>query len=43
MLYQNEHDYIFDSSKFERRFSSTPTPYEEGIRETVRWMRQPRQ
>ena len=35
MLYQNEDDYVFDSSKFERRFAFTPTPYEEGIRETV--------
>ncbi len=35
MLYQNEDDYVFDSSKFERRFGFTPTPYEEGVRETV--------
>jgi len=39
MLYQNEADYVFDSSKFERRFAFTPTPYEEGIRETARRMR----
>jgi nucleoside-diphosphate-sugar epimerase len=32
MLYQNDHDYVFDSSKFERRFAFTPTPYEDGIR-----------
>jgi nucleoside-diphosphate-sugar epimerase len=39
MLYQNESDYVFDSSKFETRFAFTPTPYEEGIRETVKRMR----
>jgi nucleoside-diphosphate-sugar epimerase len=39
MLYQNETDYLFDSSKFERRFAFTPTPYEEGIRETPRRIR----
>jgi nucleoside-diphosphate-sugar epimerase len=38
MLYQSENDYVFDSSKFERRFAFTPTPYEDGIRETLRWM-----
>lgn len=35
MLYQNDHDYVFDSSKFERRFGFTPTSYEDGIRETL--------
>jgi nucleoside-diphosphate-sugar epimerase len=39
MLYQNDHDYLFDSSKFERRFSFVPTPYDEGVGETVRQMR----
>ena len=39
MLYQNDHDYLFDSSKFERRFGFTPTPYAEGIRETTLRMR----
>jgi nucleoside-diphosphate-sugar epimerase len=39
MVYQSEREYVFDSTKFEGRFSFTPTPYEEGIRETVRWMR----
>ncbi len=38
MLYQNETDYVFDSSRFERRFAFIPTPYEQGIRETVRRM-----
>ena len=36
MLYQNERDYLFDSSKFERRFAFTPTPYADGIRACVR-------
>ena len=35
MLYQNESDYIFDSTKFEKHFSFTPTPYEEGIKEAT--------
>ncbi len=35
MLYQNDRDYVFDSSKFERRFAFTPTPYEQGMRESV--------
>jgi hypothetical protein len=39
MLYQNESDYVFDSTRFERRFTFAPTPYEEGLRETVRQMR----
>lgn len=36
MLYQYDRDYVFDSSKFERRFKFEPTPYVKGIRETVR-------
>jgi nucleoside-diphosphate-sugar epimerase len=36
MLYQNDRDYVFDSTKFEQRFGFTPTPYAEGIRATVR-------
>jgi nucleoside-diphosphate-sugar epimerase len=39
MLYQNESDYVFDSTRFESRFTFAPTPYEEGLRETVRQMR----
>lgn len=35
MLYQNNYPYIFDSSKFERHFNFTPTPYEKGIALTV--------
>jgi nucleoside-diphosphate-sugar epimerase len=36
MLYQNEYDYIFDSSKFESAFNFEPTSYEAGIEQTVR-------
>ncbi len=35
MLYQNESEYLFDSSKFTRAFGFTPTSYADGIRETV--------
>jgi nucleoside-diphosphate-sugar epimerase len=35
MMYQNEDDYIFDSTKIERTFGLLPTPYEVGIVETV--------
>ena len=35
MMYQNDRDYIFDSSKFNKRFNYTPTPYLEGIRKIV--------
>jgi nucleoside-diphosphate-sugar epimerase len=33
MYYQYDHDYIFDSSKFEKAFNFKPTSYEEGITE----------
>lgn len=39
MLYQNGSDYLFDSSKFEKAFSFKPTPYSQGIRETVKSMK----
>jgi nucleoside-diphosphate-sugar epimerase len=35
MLYQNEEDYIFDSSKFEKRFGWGATLAQEGIRRTL--------
>lgn len=35
MLYQNEFDYIFDSSKFEKAFGEKATPYEVGIKEAA--------
>jgi nucleoside-diphosphate-sugar epimerase len=40
MLYQNEFDYVFDSSKFARAFHCQPTPYPEGIRKTAEASRQ---
>ncbi|HEX9253432.1 MAG TPA: NAD-dependent epimerase/dehydratase family protein [Ignavibacteriaceae bacterium] len=39
MLYQNEYDYLFDSTKFEQAFNFTPTSYKDGIAETVKSMR----
>jgi nucleoside-diphosphate-sugar epimerase len=35
MMYQYDRDYVFDSSKFEKRFDFKPTPYLEGIKEIV--------
>lgn len=35
MLYQYEQDYIFDSSKFEKRFGFGATPAETGIRNLI--------
>ena len=32
MYYQYDHDYIFDSSKFEKAFNFKPTSYEDGIK-----------
>jgi nucleoside-diphosphate-sugar epimerase len=39
MLYQNDQDYIFDSSKFEKRFGIIATPPEEGIRKLTESMK----
>ena len=39
MLYQNEYDYLFDSTKFEKAFNFTPTNYQDGIAATVTSMR----
>lgn len=36
MLYQNEFDYLFDSTKFEKAFNYKPISYEDGIIETVK-------
>jgi nucleoside-diphosphate-sugar epimerase len=36
MLYQNEYDYLFDSTKFEKTFNFKPTSYQAGILETVK-------
>lgn len=35
MMYQYDRDYVFDSSKFEKRFDFKPTSYEEGIKTVV--------
>jgi nucleoside-diphosphate-sugar epimerase len=35
MMYQFEHDYRFDSSKFESAFGLRPTPYMHGIRASL--------
>lgn len=35
MMYQYNSEYVFDSSKFEKRFDFEPTPYTEGIKEIV--------
>jgi nucleoside-diphosphate-sugar epimerase len=39
MLYQNDQDYIFDSSKFEKRFGIEATAPEEGIRRLIESMK----
>jgi len=36
MLYQNQYDYVFDSTKFENHFAFTPTSYEDGVVATVK-------
>lgn len=38
MLYQNEFDYLFDSTKFEKAFNYQPVSYEKGIAETAKSM-----
>ncbi len=35
MLYQYNRDYVFDSSKFEKRFDMAATAYEKGIKEMI--------
>jgi nucleoside-diphosphate-sugar epimerase len=35
MMYQYDRDYIFDSSKFNKRFDFKITPYSEGVKQTV--------
>jgi nucleoside-diphosphate-sugar epimerase len=39
MIYQSEHDYVFDSAKFEEFFKVTPTPYEKGIEEAIEYLK----
>jgi nucleoside-diphosphate-sugar epimerase len=39
MLYQSKYDYLFDSTKFEKRFGIKATSYQEGIKETAQLMK----
>jgi nucleoside-diphosphate-sugar epimerase len=39
MLYQNDSDYLFDSTKFEKAFNFKPISYEEGIINTAKSMK----
>ena len=36
MYYQYDHDYRFDSTKFERAFGVQPTPYRQALEEISR-------
>lgn len=36
MAYQNNRDYVFDSSRFEKQFNFKPTPYMDGIGQTLK-------
>ena len=36
-LYQSEHPWVVDHSKFARAFGSQPTPHEQAIAETIAW------
>jgi hypothetical protein len=35
MMYKNDRDYYFDSSKINQRFSFTPTSYKDFVKQTV--------
>ncbi len=39
MLYQNEHEYLFDSTKCEKAVNCKPTSYQDGIAATVNSMK----
>ncbi len=39
MLYQNEDDYIFNSTKFNNFFNYKPKTYSEGIKETIKHLK----
>lgn len=41
MYYQYDHDYIFDSSKFEKAFNFKPTSYEDGITQISKTLYKP--
>ncbi len=40
MMYQNDRDYIFDSSKFEKKFGITATPPEVGVKVMIEELKQ---
>jgi len=40
LLYQNDSDYLFDSTKFEKAFNYKPISYEEGIIKTAKSMKE---
>ena len=40
MLYQNQYDYLFDSSKYVRHFKHAATTYQEGIKQTAASLQQ---
>lgn len=39
MIYQNEQDYFFDSSKFEKRFNVSATATKDGIRILIEYLK----
>ena len=39
MLYQNEFPYYFDSTKFEKKFNYSPISYEQGIINTIKFLK----
>lgn len=39
MTYQNDSDYLFDSTKFDKTFGIKPISYADGIKETVKLMK----
>ena len=38
-LYQSEHAWVVDDSKFTRAFGSRPTPHDQAIKQTLDWFR----
>ena len=38
MYYQFDHDYVFSSQKFEKKYGLLPTSYEKGFAEVRQWM-----
>lgn len=40
MTYQYDRDYLFDSSKFEKKFNYTPVKPEEAVRQTIKALQQ---